>query len=283
PYLWFPIPGVQTLNFKPYRVDLTPFAAVLANGGSHTIAFSVDNADNYFQGFATLFAYIDRSSKRVTGGLSRDTLVANPQPTVVKHLSGAAPSTDGTIAVSDARYYTIEGYRNTPNGRVTTTLTSSVDFANLQTYSNESATTGTLAVRQATTDLTTVVTRSPSGVSVRKSYVSYPLFVSLALVLDGTGTGTQVATIDQRYIAEHEQTGPGVFFRDYESNEVTPTDTLDILDDEYITGNADQKSAQTYVAEDSLGHCYAQRIEAANNAVKSVTNGHCNFSEVGKP
>ena len=29
PLLWRPIPGVQTLNFVPYRVDLTPFAGVL--------------------------------------------------------------------------------------------------------------------------------------------------------------------------------------------------------------------------------------------------------------
>jgi Peptide N-acetyl-beta-D-glucosaminyl asparaginase amidase A len=36
PFLWVPIPGVQTLNFVPYRVDLTPFAALLSNGESHT-------------------------------------------------------------------------------------------------------------------------------------------------------------------------------------------------------------------------------------------------------
>ena len=28
--LWRPIPGVHTLNFEPYRVDLTPFAAILS-------------------------------------------------------------------------------------------------------------------------------------------------------------------------------------------------------------------------------------------------------------
>ena len=28
PYLWEPITGIETLNFKPYRVDLTPFAGV---------------------------------------------------------------------------------------------------------------------------------------------------------------------------------------------------------------------------------------------------------------
>ena len=32
PFLWIPIPGVQTMNFKPYQVNLTPFAALLDDG-----------------------------------------------------------------------------------------------------------------------------------------------------------------------------------------------------------------------------------------------------------
>jgi len=38
PFFWEPIPGVQALNFCPYRIDLTPFAGVLSNGQPHTIA-----------------------------------------------------------------------------------------------------------------------------------------------------------------------------------------------------------------------------------------------------
>jgi Peptide N-acetyl-beta-D-glucosaminyl asparaginase amidase A len=38
PFFWEPIPGVQTLNFIPYRVDLTPFAGDLSNGQQHTVA-----------------------------------------------------------------------------------------------------------------------------------------------------------------------------------------------------------------------------------------------------
>lgn len=38
PYLWIPIVGVETLNFKPYRIDLTPFAAQLDDGNPHAIA-----------------------------------------------------------------------------------------------------------------------------------------------------------------------------------------------------------------------------------------------------
>ena len=48
PFLWRPIPGVHTLNFEPYRVDLTPFAGVLSNGQPHTVAISVYNANVYF-------------------------------------------------------------------------------------------------------------------------------------------------------------------------------------------------------------------------------------------
>jgi len=51
PFLWFPLPGVQTLNFIPYRVDLTPFAATLSNGQQHTIALSVCNANTWFSPF----------------------------------------------------------------------------------------------------------------------------------------------------------------------------------------------------------------------------------------
>ena len=47
PLFWEPIPGVQTLNFVPYRVDLTPFAGVLSNGQAHTVALNVFNANNY--------------------------------------------------------------------------------------------------------------------------------------------------------------------------------------------------------------------------------------------
>ena len=56
PYLWFPLPGVQTLNFVPYRVNLTPFAGLLSDGQPHTVSLSVYNADNYFSATAN-FCY----------------------------------------------------------------------------------------------------------------------------------------------------------------------------------------------------------------------------------
>ena len=68
PYFWIPIVGVETLNFKPYRIDLTPFAAQLDDGNPHTVAVSVFNDDNFFAANAALVVYEDHGSTQVTGG-----------------------------------------------------------------------------------------------------------------------------------------------------------------------------------------------------------------------
>jgi hypothetical protein len=275
PYLWFPIPGVQTLEFKPYRVNLTPFASKLANGKPHTISLSVDNADAYFQAIGTLLAFEDHGSKTVTGALTQDTLVANPPASTQEHLTGTSPSIDGTIEVSSTRGYRIAGYVKTSKGIVSTTVDESLAFDNKQTYSNESDTTGTLAVQQTTTALQTVTTIGAGGIDVASDLFAFPLTESLALVLDDTGTGTQVASIDQHYTHVRVETGPFLAFASYESNEVKPTDTLDILDDEFITGNANQASTQTFSSFDTTGNCYTQTIKAANNVVTAVSPPAC--------
>jgi hypothetical protein len=273
PYLWFPIPGVQTLEFVPYRVDLTPFASTLSDGRPHAIAFSVDNADNYFQGFATLFAYLDHGSRVVTGKVTRDTLTL-PKPVVHTDLGGTSPSIDGTIRVTNERRYEIDGYVNTSRGRVATSVVSSLDFANWQRYSNESATTGDLSVTEATTAKTTVVTIGPGGVSFRDSAVSFPISVDLATVLDASVTGYQIAKIDQHFTSANADFGLGAAPPTIVSNEVTSTDKL-LIQDGGISGNSGQKSAQTYKDYEFHGPCYFKSIEAENNILKSVFNPHC--------
>jgi len=282
PFLWAPIPGVQTLDFVPFRVDLTPFAALLDDGKAHTFAMSVDNADQYFQGFATLLAFRDRGSRLVTGGLTRDTLAAAPVADISENLAGTSPSIDGTIDLTSARSYDIDGFVNTSKGRVVTSLHSELDFGNHQVYSNESATTGTLKVLQSTVDDTIVTTAGgPLAGQVQRAF-SYPLAVKLDVVLDDTGTGTQVGTIDQRFFEATFATGANGPFQSFVENEVAPTDTLDILDDEFITGNSNQSSTQRYVSFDTQGGCYTQTVKAANNLVSSVTPPTCDRSAIAR-
>jgi hypothetical protein len=76
---------VQTLNFKPYQVNLTPFAALLSNGQPHTIGLSVFNADDYFSATANLRLYLDSGSTQVTGAVTTNTLSA-PVPNVTENL-----------------------------------------------------------------------------------------------------------------------------------------------------------------------------------------------------
>ncbi len=275
PYLWFPIPGVQTLNFRPYRVSLTPFASVLADGKPHTVAFSVDNANKYFQGFATLFVTLDHGSRRVTGKLTRDTLAANPAPIVKTDLSGTSPSLEGTIRVTSNRVYTIAGYVQTSHGRVTTSIASTLAFTNWQRYSNESATTGDLTANQTTTAKTTIVTQKPRGIDVDASAIAFPVSVTLDLVLDATVTGVQRAKVDQHFSQADAAYGQSGVSAAFSSNEVTSADTLDIADGG-ISGNTGQKSAQTYLAYDTATGCYAKFLEAANNVLTHDSKLACN-------
>jgi len=112
PFLWFPIPGVQTLNFTPYRVDLTPFAGLLSNGQPHTVSLSVFNANGYFEATANLFVYTDPGSAQVTGAVTTNTLAA-PNPTITENLNSQPTYLQGTVDVASRRTFVIAGYANT--------------------------------------------------------------------------------------------------------------------------------------------------------------------------
>src|SRR5208283_3305584 len=128
PFLWIPIPGVQTTNFKPYQVNLTPFAALLSDGQPHTIALSVFNADNYFSATATLLLYLDSTGAPVTGAVTENTLAA-PVPTVTENLHTAANgNVTGTVNTRSGHNFLISGYINTSVGPVTTTVAQDINF-----------------------------------------------------------------------------------------------------------------------------------------------------------
>ena len=164
---------------------------------------------------------------------------------------------------------------NTSRGRVTTTLASQLQFGNKQTYANESDYTGDNTYQQTTTDDTTVTTAGLIGGSTfTHTSVSYPLSVHIVTQLDDTVTGTQVTTIDQKIVESSASAGPLGATSAFASNEVTPTDTLDISNGS-LTGNGDQSSTQSVIASTTPGSCYAQTIKAVANVVTAVTNGSC--------
>src|SRR5580704_15996416 len=208
PYLWFPIPGVQTLNFKPYRVDLTPFAGVLSNGEAHTVSLSVYNADDYFSASASLLLYLDSASTQVTGAITEDTLTAAPSPVVTENLNVQ------NVKFFNNQYYditattylenislgsTVWSTTTTSGGGDTTVTSQSYNFPLILDLNQFVASSGD-------TDLTTNATQSyESSVNTWKN--NWPTYTSFE-----SNTGHHVDTFDYNTFLNSDQSAEQQYF-----------------------------------------------------------------------
>ena len=255
PYLWIPIPGLQTLNFKPYRVNLTPFAAILSNGQPHTVAVSVFNANNYFQDTASLLVYLDHGSTQVTGATTVNTLTL-PSPNTVENLvTGPNGGVLGTVTVTSGHNFTISGYVNTSRGMVTTTIDETLNFVNAQKF-NINASEYIQDIAQNTTGTTQVTTTNSDGASTYTDSFHYPFAFDFAETLNSQGIQL-LSTVSQGYLNNDEA---HVF-----EETVQSTDTLQLdPTGSYIVGNSNQKSAHE-VTDSANGKCANLLVTAANN------------------
>src|SRR4029077_9700622 len=199
PLLWRPIPGVQTLNFVPYRVDLTPFAGLLSDGNPHQVGVNVYNANHYFLVAATLLLYLDAGSTQVTGAVTQNTLAA-PQPAAIHEdlTAGAGGSVTGTVTTTAERSFTIAGYINTSHGRVETTARQTISFSNAQDFV-VSDTEYTQNIAQATDITASTETKRAHGVTHTERHDSYPLDLDISQVLADDGSISQTTSVDQSF------------------------------------------------------------------------------------
>ncbi|MGH8151768.1 MAG: peptide-N4-asparagine amidase, partial [Rhodanobacteraceae bacterium] len=126
PFLWRPVPGVQTLNFEPYRVDITPFAGLLDNGQPHTVSIAVvtgdpafENSSQYFSTAATLLFYEDHAAAQLTGALTQDV------DSGVHPIQNNVANPDGihfAFTVTSHHSLVTRGYLDTPQGRVSSNV-----------------------------------------------------------------------------------------------------------------------------------------------------------------
>jgi hypothetical protein len=188
PFLWEPTPGVSTLDLRPYRIELTPFAGVLDQAGPHTISLSVAGANSYFSVEGALYLFLDKGAAADRGSLVANTLGA-PAPTVTNSLTGTTNVT-GSLVTASTHAYTQTGVLSTSHGLVTTTVAASLAFRNTQTFT-VTPSVNTEDVVQDTETGTVVTTKTASGVSVATSHFSYPL------VVDVSDTGIDTDTIPQ--------------------------------------------------------------------------------------
>jgi hypothetical protein len=276
PYLWRPTPGVQALNFMPYRVDLTPFAGQLSDGNPHQVALQVAGANGYFAATATLLVYRDARAKQVTGKITRNTLVGQaPTPAVGSTLATASNGDiAGAITTKLDRRFVIEGYANTSHGRITSTVTQNTGFDDTQTFTVNSST-----YRQQTAQRTWSESTSQSRfggflTAERHEHFSYPFSLDYNQQLASDGSSSAASTVHQGYVQRDDLRllGLTVYGADVD-NTIDSQDTLVFDASGNLTSHSGQQSAQAFVFHDTLGGCYRTSLTTQAGALTSYSAG----------
>jgi hypothetical protein len=271
PLLWRPIPGAQTLNFVPYRVDLTPFAGVLSDGQPHQVSVSVFGANNGFSTTATLLVFQDHGSQQITGEVTRNT-IGSPNPSVVENLTTAPDgSITGSVTVTSSRSFRVEGFVRTSHGRVETDVRQDIQFSSRQDF-NITNTVFDQKIKQRTFISSETSTNGRDGGFAAQRF-EWPLDLDFTFAVNPDGTGSQTTTIRQQFLSAATQHGHGPDTFSVVSNTVTPSDTL-LFDANFnITGSTGQLSAQDFFSNDSANGCFSRKITASAGLLTSVTDG----------
>jgi hypothetical protein len=272
PYLWFPIPGVQTLTFTPYRVDLTPFAGILSNGQQHTVSLSVYNADSYFSATASLLLYLDAGSTQVTGSITEDTLTA-PNPVVAENLN-VGSTIVGSVGVRSQRQFTIAGYANTSHGKVTTNVAQTVAFDNNQHFNI----TDTIYVQNislgSSVNSTTTTSGGGAATAVTTESFNFPFSLEIAERVASNGDINQTTTVSQSDdVTVNITHGGKPFYSSSLTNDAQHQDTLELDSSFNLLGNTGQSAAQQYSYTNTPGANYNCSLTAAANVLTGFSKG----------
>lgn len=258
---WVPIPGAQTLEFVPYRVNLTPFAGLLSDGQPHTVALSVFNDDSYFSVAASLLLFLDPGTKQITGAVTKNTLT-NPNPVVTENLHGTA-TVKGTISVKSNRSFTIAGYVNTSHGKVTTSVSQQQKFSSTEKIDFDTVNFTVLDQNTSIdTSLSTETTVSSwAGKLTTNQFWSFPFTADLIYPVSSSPYSyTQAFTQKYNTTEQISFDGYPVYFNSL-TNAVNATDVTPA------------SSSQNYVFFDSDGVFYDCSIASNNALLISVSHG----------
>jgi len=273
PYLWRPIPGIQALNFEPYRVDLTPFASILSDGAQHTVAVSVYNANQYFSATATLLVYLDHGSQQVTGALLKDTL-GQPDPTVKENIQTNGTAYYGNLSVSSNRGFLVSGYVNTSHGKVQTDIAQSITFSNAQTYNVYiDGSVYDQTIKQNTSIAAQTTTKSSAGLRLDYQLNAWPLTLSYAYNAYSDNSQKQVASITQGLSENHLTTRNGwpIYFSTMDVSE-NPSDTL-LIDPNGVATPTNQTNTEHFTYFDSNRTCWDRTVKANGGVLTSYKDG----------
>lgn len=284
PLLWRPTPGVQTLAFEPYRVDLTPFAGVLDDGQSHTLAIDVFNRLDHFSTAAVLLLYLDHGTDAVSGSVTTNTLTAAPTVNVDNNVTtdtasdGTVLSASGTVTVTSSRQFTIEGSVNTSHGVVTTQVQQNIAFSNTQDLATDDT-----QYKQNTTQLTTIdsTTTRTTGktVAIIHETRSYPLTFNYGDSLDDAGNETLATSVDQEFKQQIDANNQGFSIRTAKRDNHIVTNATRHYDPDGNVTALIANGQQTYTYRDPYDGCYSRQITSGRDSLtnpsvlKTLTDG----------
>jgi hypothetical protein len=272
PYLWFPVPAPETLNFTPSRVDLTPFAGLMNDGLPHRIEVAVPGVRNYYLVTATLLAWRDERAASTSGRLLRNTLGAAREKTEARRVRTDKQGLNGRIVTRRAQDGEVAGVLQTSHGEVVTAVRYAMSFSNRQDYvSNDKVQIG--RVRQSTRMRILTRRTDASGTVKRLETASYPLNTVTQETATPEGTD-QTADVDLTLArTEREVSSDGrIRFRSL-SNRVTPTARGQFNRTARRFQNASGASVQRFRFEDSELGCYGRTVVVKDNAVTAARDG----------
>lgn len=273
PFLWRPTPGVQTLNFMPYRLDLTPFAGVISDGAPHTFAISVPGSNHYFSVTGTLLIYRDVKAVHTGGAVTANTLVGqSTTPVVADTLGDGTEKVNGDILTKQQRKYVIEGFVNTSHGRIQTRVEQQLDFTDRQSFS----TIDDHTYRQVTDLLIQAhsISRTTIGSAVtselQKSF-NFPLHLDVLKPVGSDTNYTRIIGLHQGYekTIELSLKGRPVYSSQTSNTRISHDKSAYDTTHKVLSDSSEQLSVQSFQFSDSLGGCY--RSELTDLAGKLLT------------
>lgn len=283
PHLWLPTPAIQTTNFIPTRVDLTPFAGLFDDGKPHTVAVRVLGSDHFFNVAANLLIYQDPHANQLQGRLTRNTLTTQ-QPAGLNvrdtlHADSAGRIV-GTIDTDQVQSYVIAGRLDTPRGKLDTTVRYTGEFHNHQKFGRpaekrydetiDQLSTMSLTVRRRLDghllDGYTVQQRDPLHLSSRKIMVTRGQDFT-AEVMMKQGHSIEMRHVAERGMAYRAVLDENLITRDHADGKTIP-DPLDRSSFVYDEAGSEQASFT-----DSMGSCYGATLQSRNERLTAVSEG----------
>ncbi|MGH6889621.1 MAG: peptide-N4-asparagine amidase [Rhizomicrobium sp.] len=270
PYLWAPVPGVQTLDFKPFRVPLTPFAGVLSNGSSaHQIALSVYGANGYFSVAGALMLYLDHGGAQVTGSITENTLTGEPSPVVTNTIQSQNGVISGRVKTRSPRNFVISGTVVTSAGSEQYTVAQHGHFDNDQKFKITNSVYEQDIAQRTDTAVKTSLAISGSTTTQVSRY-AYPLTMDYKQHPIENGDVAVTTNIGQDFLDRTTTSTGGTRAKSRLEDSIDTTDTLLYSGGGGFLGNEDMASTAHYAAADSSGACFRRTLTAANNVLTSA-------------